>query len=87
LVSVGTLRADIAAISPLVQDCVVAGLDKVHRRSRLAEHGRRARNLLDPNLKTPDEILRSKAVEEFVRERLRLLSKCRRFVRQVNASC
>jgi len=72
-VSVGTLRAElIAAISPLVQDCVVAGLDKEYIAVLAWPNMAAAREICgDPKLSTPDEILRSPAVEEYVRERLR----------------
>ncbi|MEQ1755645.1 MAG: AMP-binding protein [Micropepsaceae bacterium] len=71
-VSVGTLRADvISAISPLVQDCVVAGLDKEYIAILAWPNMTAAREICaDGNLSTPDEILRSPAIEGFVRERL-----------------
>lgn len=72
-VSVGTLRAElVAACSPLVQDCVVAGLDKEFIAILAWPNMAAARELCaDPNLKTPDEILRAPAIVEFVRDRLR----------------
>jgi feruloyl-CoA synthase len=71
-VSVGTLRADvIAAVSPLIQDCVVAGLDKEYIAILAWPNMQAAREICaDANMTTPDEILRSKAVTDFVRERL-----------------
>lgn len=71
-VSVGTLRADvIAAVSPLVQDCVVAGLDKEYIAILAWPNMQAAREICaDANLSTPDEILRSPAIASFVRERL-----------------
>jgi feruloyl-CoA synthase len=72
-VSVGTLRAElVAACSPLVQDCVVAGLDKEFIAVLAWPNMAAAREICaDPSLKTPDEILRSPAIVEFVRDRLR----------------
>jgi feruloyl-CoA synthase len=71
-VSVGTLRADvIAAVSPLVQDCVIAGLDKEFIAVLAWPNMAAAREICaNPNLSSPDEILRSKAVVDCVRERL-----------------
>ncbi|MBI1213215.1 MAG: AMP-binding protein [Alphaproteobacteria bacterium] len=71
-VSVGTLRADIvAAVSPLVQDCVVAGLDKEYIAVLAWPNLGAAREICANNaLKTPDELVRSDAVINFVRERL-----------------
>jgi feruloyl-CoA synthase len=71
-VSVGTLRADIvAAVSPLVQDCVIAGLDKEYIAVLAWPNLAAAREICpDKDLKTPDELLRSEAVVGFVRERL-----------------
>lgn len=71
-VSVGTLRADvISAVSPLVQDCVIAGLDKEFIAVLAWPNMTAAREICgDPNLSSPDEILRSKAVVDCVRERL-----------------
>ena len=71
-VSVGTLRADIvAAVSPLIQDCVIAGLDKEYISVLAWPNLGAAREICaDPELKTPDELVRSPAVVEFVRERL-----------------
>ena len=71
-VSVGTLRADvIAAVSPLIQDCVVAGLDKEYIAILAWPNMQAAREICaDAALTTPDEILRSKPVVEYVRERL-----------------
>lgn len=71
-VSVGTLRAEvIAAVSPLVQDCVVAGLDKEYIAILAWPNMQAAREICaDPNMTTPDEILRSKPVVDYVRERL-----------------
>ncbi len=76
-VSVGTLRAEIiAAASPLIQDCVIAGLDKEFIGVLAWPNMGAAREICaDSNLKTPDELLRSKAVEEFIREALRKLNK------------
>ncbi len=72
-VSVGTLRAEvIAATSPLIQDCVVAGLDKEFVAVLAWPNIGAAREICaDQNLKTPDEILRSEAIVAFVREALR----------------
>jgi feruloyl-CoA synthase len=72
-VSVGTLRAEIiAAASPLIQDCVVAGLDKEFVAVLAWPNMAAAREICaDANLATPDEILRSQAVIDFVREGLR----------------
>lgn len=71
-VSVGTLRADvIAAVSPLVQDCVIAGLDKEFIAVLAWPNMTAAREICgDPNMSSPDEILRSKAIVDCVRERL-----------------
>ncbi len=71
-VSVGTLRADIvAAVSPLIQDCVIAGLDKEYISVLAWPNLGVAREICaDPELKTPDELVRSSGVVEFVRERL-----------------
>lgn len=76
-VSVGTLRADvISAVSPLVQDCVVAGLDKEFIGILAWPNMQAAREICaDQNLKTPDEILRSKAVVDYIRERLEKYNK------------
>lgn len=76
-VSVGTLRADvISAVSPLVQDCVVAGLDKEFIGILAWPNMQAAREICaDQNLKTPDEILRSKAVADYIRERLEKYNK------------
>jgi feruloyl-CoA synthase len=72
-VSVGTLRADvIAAVSPLIQDCVVAGLDKEYVAILAWPNMAAAREVCaNANLSTPDELLRSQAVVDFVRDRLR----------------
>jgi feruloyl-CoA synthase len=72
-VSVGTLRAEvIAAASPLIQDCVVAGLDKEFVAVLAWPNMAAAREICaDPNLSTPDEILRCDAVVNFLREGLR----------------
>ena len=71
-VSVGTLRADIvAAVSPLVQDCVIAGLDKEYIGVLAWPNLAAAREICADNaLKTPDELVRSDAVVNYVRERL-----------------
>jgi feruloyl-CoA synthase len=71
-VSVGTLRAEvISAVSPLIQDCVIAGLDKEYIAVLAWPNMQAAREICsDPTLKTPDEILRAKAVIDFVRDRL-----------------
>ena len=71
-VSVGTLRAEvISAVSPLIQDCVVAGLDKEFISVLAWPNMAAAREICaDANLTTPDELLRSPAIVEFVRERL-----------------
>ena len=71
-VSVGTLRAEvIAAASPLIQDCVVAGLDREAIAILAWPNMQAARELCnEPDLSTPDEILRSAGVVDFVRERL-----------------
>jgi feruloyl-CoA synthase len=76
-VSVGTLRAEIiAALSPLVQDCVVAGLDKEFVGILAWPNMGAAREICaDANLSSPDEILRSPALADFVRERLRAHNK------------
>ena len=76
-VSVGTLRAEvIAAVSPLIQDCGVAGLDKEYVAILAWPNMAAARELCtDPNLTTPDELLRSEAIVDFVRERLRIHNK------------
>lgn len=76
-VSVGTLRADvISAVSPLVQDCVVAGLDKEFIGILAWPNMQAAREICaDQNLKTPDEILRSKAVADYIRGRLEKYNK------------
>jgi feruloyl-CoA synthase len=72
-VSVGTLRAEvIAAASPLIQDCVVAGLDKEFVGVLAWPNMAAAREICaEANLTTPDEILRSEAVVNFLREGLR----------------
>ncbi len=71
-VSVGTLRAEIvSAVSPLIQDCVIAGLDKEYVSVLAWPNVAAARQICaDANLKTPDEIVRSSAVVAFVRDRL-----------------
>ena len=71
-VSVGTLRADvIASVSPLIQDCVVAGLDREYVGILAWPNMAAAREICaDANLVTPDEILRSSAIVSFVKERL-----------------
>jgi feruloyl-CoA synthase len=71
-VSVGTLRAEvIAAVSPLVQDCVIAGLDRDAIAILAWPNMQAAREICnDPSMTTPDEILRSPAIVAFVRERL-----------------
>lgn len=76
-VSVGTLRADvISAVSPLVQDCVVAGLDKEFIGILAWPNMQAAREICaDQNLKTPDEILRSNAVVDYIRGRLEKYNK------------
>jgi feruloyl-CoA synthase len=76
-VSVGTLRAEvIAALSPLVRDCVVAGLDKEFVGILAWPNLGAAREICaDADLSSPDEILRSPAVADFVRERLRAHNK------------
>src|SRR5205085_1297119 len=72
-VSVGTLRAEIiAAASPLIQDCVIAGLDKEFVAVLAWPNMAAAREICaDANLATPDEILRSQSVIDHVREGLR----------------
>ena len=72
-VSVGTLRAEvIAAASPLIQDCVVAGLDKEFVTVLAWPNMAAAREICaEANLTTPDEILRCRAVVDFLREGLR----------------
>lgn len=72
-VSVGTLRAEvISATSPLIQDCVIAGLDKEFVAVLAWPNMTAALEICaDANLATPDEILRSPAVIEFVRASLR----------------
>lgn len=71
-VSVGTLRAEIiAAASPLIQDCVIAGLDKEFVGVLAWPNMAAAREICaDANLTTPDEILRSTAISEYLRERI-----------------
>lgn len=71
-VSVGTLRAEvISAVSPLIQDCVIAGLDKEYIAVLAWPNMQAAREICsDPTLKTPDEILRAQAIVDFVRDRL-----------------
>lgn len=71
-VSVGTLRAEvIAAVSPLLQDCVVAGLDREYIGVLAWPNMQVARELCDDSsLSTPDEILRSQAIVRFVRDRV-----------------
>ena len=71
-VSVGTLRADIiAAVSPLIQDCVVAGLDQEYVAILAWPNMAAAREICaNANLSTPDELLRSPQLVEFVRDRL-----------------
>jgi feruloyl-CoA synthase len=71
-VSVGTLRAEvISAVSPLIQDCVIAGLDKEYIAVLAWPNMQAAREICsEPTLKTPDEILRAQAVVDFVRDRL-----------------
>lgn len=72
-VSVGTLRAEaIAAASPLIQDCVVAGQDKDYI-ALLAwpNMGAVKEIAAEAAGATPDELLRAKPVVEFVREKFR----------------
>ena len=66
------MRADsVSAISPLVQDCVIAGLDKEYIAVLAWPNLIAAREICgNPELKTPDELVRSPAVVNFVRERL-----------------
>jgi feruloyl-CoA synthase len=60
----------------LVQDCVVAGLDKEFVGILAWPNMGAAREICaDANLSSPDEILRSPAVADFVRERLRAHNK------------
>jgi feruloyl-CoA synthase len=71
-VSVGTLRADlIGALSPLVQDAVICGLDKDYVGVLAWPNLIAAREIADdPSLSTPDEILRSPKVVAHVKRGL-----------------
>lgn len=70
-VSVGTLRAEaIAAASPLIQDCVVAGLDKDFIALLAWPSMAAAKEIAASTVATtPDEILRHSNVVKFLRER------------------
>jgi feruloyl-CoA synthase len=70
-VSVGTLRAEaIAAASPLIQDCVVAGLDKDFIALLAWPNLAAAKEIAASNTATtPDEILRHPNVVSFLREK------------------
>jgi feruloyl-CoA synthase len=72
-VSVGTLRADaIAAASPLIQDCVIAGQDKDFVGVLAWPNIVAAKEIAGEGVgSTPDEILRSPKVVAFVREKIR----------------
>ncbi|NWH09439.1 MAG: AMP-binding protein [Alphaproteobacteria bacterium] len=76
-VSVGTLRAEaIAAATPLIQDCVVAGQDKDYVALLAWPNMTAAKEIAgDPNLSTPDEILRAPAIGAFIQERFRAHNK------------
>ncbi len=71
-VSVGTLRAEvIASVSPLFQDCVVAGLDREFVAVLAWPNMQAAREICAAtNVVLPSELLRSPAIVEFVRERI-----------------
>jgi feruloyl-CoA synthase len=70
-VSVGTLRAQaIAAASPLIQDCVIAGQDKPFVGLLAWPNVAAAKQIAgDPSLSGPQEILCSEKVRAFVRDR------------------
>jgi feruloyl-CoA synthase len=70
-VSVGTLRADaIAAASPLIQDCVVAGLDKDFIALLAWPNMSAAKEIAaSTTASTPDEILRHPNVVAYLREK------------------
>ena len=72
-VSVGTLRADaIAAASPLIQDCVVAGQDKDFVGVLVWPNMVAAKEIAgEESGSTPDELVRSQRVVAFVREKFR----------------
>jgi feruloyl-CoA synthase len=70
-VSAGTLRAEaIAAASPLIQDCVVAGLDKDYVALLAWPNMAAAKEIAaSSTATTPDEIVRHPAVAAFLRAR------------------
>ena len=70
-VSVGTLRAQaIAAASPLIQDCAIAGHDKAFVGLLAWPNFAAAREIAaDPSLSGPEEILQSPKVRAFVKEK------------------
>jgi feruloyl-CoA synthase len=72
-VSVGTLRAEaVAAASPLIQDCVIAGMDKDYVGILAWPNMVAAKEIAGADGgSTPDEVLRSPKVVTFVREKLR----------------
>jgi feruloyl-CoA synthase len=76
-VSVGTLRAEaIAAASPLIQDCVVAGLDKDYVAVLAWPNMAVAKEIAaSAAATTPDEILRHANVTAFLQEKLRAHNK------------
>ncbi|HEY4114535.1 MAG TPA: AMP-binding protein [Rhizomicrobium sp.] len=71
-VSVGTLRAQaITAASPLMQDCVIAGHDKAYVAVLAWPNLVAAKEICaDPMRNTPEEIVNSPKVREFVRSRI-----------------
>lgn len=71
-VSVGTLRAEaIAAASPLIQDCVVAGQDKDYIAILAWPNMAAAREIAAVEAgSTPDEVLRCPKLVQFVKDRL-----------------
>lgn len=72
-VSVGTLRAEvIAACSPLIQDCAIAGQDRDYIAVLAWPNLAAAREICaDSERVTPDEIVSSPAVASFIAERLK----------------
>lgn len=76
-VSVGTLRADaIAAASPLLQDCVVAGQDKDFVGVLAWVNMAAAKEIAGQvSPLTPDELVRSQKVVDFVRDKFRAHNK------------
>jgi feruloyl-CoA synthase len=71
-VSVGTLRAQaIGAVSPLIQDCVVCGHDKSHVGLLAWPNMIAAKEICaDISRSSPEEIIHSPKVKEFVRARI-----------------